>query len=490
MALIVCKCAAHNHCFQLLMSRTTVASSAHKRTQRCVKSGAKMAQRTFGKTDVRYWLDTIFKRPYVRDGQTLDGTNWTARIQWRGRREFFNLQTPNKSAAAAKARDIYLMLNGAGWDATLAKFKPEIERKSVSTVGEFLNELREHWSGNPKTFEGYCQKFRMILSQIFGIDGGKEKFDYASGGRDAWVSKIDRIPLANVTPDKVNKWRITFVKRAGSTPLEQRRARISCNSIIRMAKCLFTPDLMAHLGENKPAKTPFEGVAFYPRESMRYRSTVDIEALIGDAMRELPQEQLKIFLLATMAGLRRNEIDKLPWSAFRWNECAVRIETTEHFRPKTSDSGGDVPLDEKLLAMLRGWHAKATGVFVIEANGELPTDPTYTYYRAHRHFDALNVWLRRKGVTALKPLHELRKEFGSQVCAKYGIYAASRMLRHADIAITAQHYLDQKERVTVGLGRLLPDAPENIVPIDSVAVSSEERPACIAKRHGTKPRRI
>jgi hypothetical protein len=57
-----------------------------------------------------------------------------------------------------------------------------------------------------------------------------------------------------------------------------------------------------------------------------------------------------------------------------------------------------------------------------------------------------------KGVTAVKPLHELRKEFGSQLCAKYGTYAASRMLRLADIAITAQHYLDQKERVTFGMG--------------------------------------
>ncbi|HEY1583598.1 MAG TPA: hypothetical protein VGF73_10930, partial [Chthoniobacterales bacterium] len=288
------------------------------------------------------------------------------------------------------------MLTGAGWDATLAKFKPEIERKSVSTVGEFFDELRGHWSGNLKTFEGYCQKFRMILSQIFSIDGGKEKFDYAAGGRDAWIARIERIKLSDVTPDKVNKWRIAFVRKAGSNPLKQRRARISCNSIMRMAKCLFSPELLCHLGEHRPAKTPFESVAFYPRESMRYHSTVDIEALIDNATRELPQEQLKIFLLATMAGLRRNEIDKLLWSAFRWNEGTVRIETTEHFTPKTSDSGGDVPLDKELLAMFRGWRAKATGAFVVEADGQLPAQPIYTCYRAHRHFDALNAWLRAK----------------------------------------------------------------------------------------------
>ena len=227
---------------------------------------------------------------------------------------------------------------------------------------------------------------------------------------------------------------------------------------------------------HKPDKLPFDGVAFYERESMRYHSTVDIEALIPAAMRELPQEQLKIFLLATMAGLRRNEIDKLPWSAFRWNEGVIRIETTQHFAPKTSDSGGDVPIEKELAALFRGWHAKAKGDFVIEADGEPVSGTSYAYYRANRHFDALTAWLRAKGVTAPKPLHELRKEFGSQLCAKYGIYAASRMLRHTDIAITAQHYLDQKERVTFGMGNLL-TMPKNVAPITRPA---DKRRAAIA----------
>jgi len=216
---------------------------------------------------------------------------------------------------------------------------------------------------------------------------------------------------------------------------------------------------------HQPDKLPFDGVAFYKRESMRYHSKVDIEALIPDAMRELPQEQLKIFLLATMAGLRRGEIDKLQWQAFHWKEGIIRIETTEHSALKTSDSAGDVPIDKELAALFRGWHAKVTaGLFVIEADGEPRTDTSYAHYRAQRHFDALMKWLRARGVTAIKPLHEMRKEFGSQLCAKYGIYAASRMLRHADIAITAQHYLDQKERVTFGMGNLLL-MPNNVTPM-------------------------
>jgi integrase len=193
-------------------------------------------------------------------------------------------------------------------------------------------------------------------------------------------------------------------------------------------------------------------------------------------MRELPQEQLKIFLLATMAGLRRNEIDKLQWSAFRWNEEVIRIEETEHFAPKSSDGAGDVPVDKELLAIFRGWYAKATDAFVIEANSEARSATTYAHYRAQPDFDALTVWLRAQGVTAIKPLHELRKEFGSQLCAKYGIYAASRMLRHADIRVTAQHYLDTKERTPIGFGNLLA-LPENVTPMspDRTARSGSEK---------------
>jgi integrase len=428
------------------------------------KSGQEVAKHSFGKTDVRYWYDAIFKPEYSRDGEKLQVEDWAARMQWRGRRETFNLKTPNKTAAAAKAKEIYTMLVGAGWDATLEKFKPEMARKSVSTVGDFLTELREHSPGKPKTFEDYCRSFRQILSETFDIKGGRKKFDYIKGGRAAWIAEIDRIKLAAVTPDKLNKWKIAYVKKAGGNPVKQRRARITCNSIMRQAKSLFSPELLAHLSLHKPTKLPFDGVTFYERESQRYRSKIDFEALIQAAVHELPQEQLKIFLLATMAGLRRNEIDKLQWPAFRWNDGVIRIEKTEHFAPKTSDGAGDVPIDKELLAMFRGWHAKATGAFVIEADAEPRTGTTYAHYRGQSDFDALTVWLRAQGVTAVKPLHELRKEFGSQVCAKYGIYAASRMLRHADIRVTSEHYLDQKEPTPIGLGNLL-TMPENVTPM-------------------------
>jgi len=77
------------------------------------------------------------------------------------------------------------------------------------------------------------------------------------------------------------------------------------------------------------------------------------------------------------------------------------------------------------------------------------------YCRCAPIFDRLNEWLRAKGVTANKPLYELRKEIGALIATEHGIYAASRFLRHSDITTTARHYADHKARISVGLGKLL-----------------------------------
>src|SRR5258708_4260182 len=59
------------------------------------------------------------------------------------------------------------------------------------------------------------------------------------------------------------------------------------------------------------------------------------------------------------------------------------------------------------------------------------------------------------GISAEKPIHELRKEFGSMVNRKHGLTAAKDLLRHGDIATTAAHYIDAARKATSGIGPLL-----------------------------------
>jgi integrase len=410
-----------------------------------------------GKTDLRYWLRAVFRQKYIRNGVAHHVSEWAIKIQHVGHRETFALDTANKTAAAARAKNIYLSLLASGWEATLVKFKPKsnAQCRTATTVGEFLEQAIASTGGRSKTIEGYCRAFRTIIASIFEIDGGSAKFDYRpGGGREKWITKIHAVPLSDVTPDKVQKWKVAFLRNAGVDPQKRRAACVSVNSLMRQAKSLFAPGLLKFIRLNIPG-TPFDGVRFERRQSMRYRSSFDVEKVVGAAQDELSQEQLKIFLLAVMAGLRRNEIDKLEWPSFRWVQNVIRIEPTQYLQPKSEDSIGDVEVDPELMEMFRGFRARAKGSFVIESDVPVRVNATYSHYRCERDFAALTKWLRRHGVAANRPLHSLRKEYGSQVCAKHGIYAASQALRHADIAITSAHYLDPRKRSTVGLGNLL-----------------------------------
>jgi integrase len=408
--------------------------------------------------------------------------HYAVKLQYAGRRETIPLGTANRENAAQKAREIYLYLQSNGWEETLRKFKPKSRWSSnaATTVGEFCEQVQSVWSGKPKTLGDYIRAFRKVVSDIFKIDGGKSKFDYRSGGRESWLQKVDRIKLRDITPDKIQRWKVEFLSRAGSSPAIKRSASISVNSLLRQAKSLFAPGILKFV--KLDTSSPFQGVQFEPRKSMRYQSSFDLEELVRAAQKDLPQEQFKIFLLALMGGLRRNEVDKLEWKAFDWKRNVISIKATAYFSPKSEDSTGDVEVDPEVMELFRGYRATASGDFVIESRVSPRPAASYSHYRCQREFEALNKWLQTHGVEGSQPLHMLRKEYGSQVCAKHGIYAASRALRHSDIAITSQHYLDKRQTALVGLGSLLSPA-KNIIKLEEI--SEPQRTKGIPSRRRT-----
>jgi hypothetical protein len=61
----------------------------------------------------------------------------------------------------------------------------------------------------------------------------------------------------------------------------------------------------------------------------------------------------------------------------------------------------------------------------------------HEYYRCDPTFRALIKWLREKGVQGNKPLHQMRKLYGSALADLHGLAVASSRLRHADLRTTA-----------------------------------------------------
>jgi integrase len=402
------------------------------------------------KTHLAYWEGAIFQR--------RPNGNWYALIQHKGERRKLSLETDKKAAAAARARDLYVAILAGGWEQALRLYRPERAAKTeVITVGQFLEELKAKADLSPGALEGYVIAFRSIVADIFQVGNGKEKFDYRGGGRDLWIEKINAGRLEAVTPEKVQAWKRAFLARAGDDPMKQRSAKISVNSYLRRARSLFGPKALKHLSLTLPSPLPFAGIGFEKRSSMRYHSNIKPAKLIQAAQKELAEGDrpaFLAFLLALGAGLRRMEIDRLEWSAFDWDRKVIKIRRTKVFEPKTETAVRDIWVDPEVMTMFRNDYGfRGTGdSFVIEGLSLSAPDKNY---RAKDTFDRLSIWLKAHGVTALKPLHELRKEFGSMVNLLHGLSAAKDLLGHADIGVTAAYYIDKPHQATSGLGALL-----------------------------------
>ena len=65
----------------------------------------------------------------------------------------------------------------------------------------------------------------------------------------------------------------------------------------------------------------------------------------------------------------------------------------------------------------------------------------------------------RQGIKSRNALHALRKEFGSQICAQAGIFAASTVLRHSSINLTREYYIDKKQPAVFQVSKLLQPSP-------------------------------
>ena len=461
-----------------------------------MKSDAKVMpeMKTFGKTDVRYWAERIYRR---KRGEVED-LHWTAQIQHIGRREQFPLGTPNKVAAAAKARDIYLSLQGRGWSETLAlhKPKPEEAKPENSTVGDLIREVAASANYRRTTFSVYCGALRRIAGDIANIEANPRRFAPNSEANKAWRGKVDSTPLDILTADSIQKWKLTYINSSKDSPAIHSRAVNTVNAHIRNARSMFSPKALAFAKSRLalPNPLPFSGVKLESRKgTTRYSSRFDPAKLLRAAKTELSDspkrhEQFKIFCLALLCGLRKREIDTLLWRSVDLEKGVVRIERTEYFQPKSEDSAAEVDVAPELIQILRDFKKEAKGEFVLQSDNPPRYQKSRANYRGEREFQALYEWLAENGVSAGKKLHELRKECGAIIANSLGIFAASRALRHSDIRVTSNYYADKKVKITTGLDPILTMSSKKIAPSNHHGVRGKRRVVKRRKKMAAEPR--
>jgi integrase len=414
---------------------------------------------TYPKSDLRYWRTRIYKPV---SGKGIMSNHFMVKLQYRGRRQAFSLHTASSEEAALKAKNMYQDLVSGGWQFILDKYRPKPPEPPAAaglTFGEYIALVRSKNLIPDKTLDGYVMRVRRIVADIKGIAATRKRFGPGGKGRGEWLAKVDSVPLASITADDVRQWKRRSLARAGNNNLKRQQLSISVNSTLRQARSLFGErKILKHLPQvSRPL--PFDGVEFEPRVSMKfYGAGINAPELLRRGLDELEVEELKAFLLAIGLGLRRREADHLLWSSFDFAGGTVRIQPTEHYELKTVESAAVLTFDPEFVTMFKGWHAQATGPFVLESDRQPRAETVYHYYRADETFNELVTWLRRQGIRSNKPYHTLRKMYGSLIAEAHGIHAASSALRHTSIEMTSSVYADRTVKVSSGLGSVISGA--------------------------------
>lgn len=504
---------AHENVGQNMKSRSVVGQSSA--TDLPAKEAKKDATlRGHSKTNEAYWRPRLRKRSYLtRTGKVREVADWQVKFGHEGRQRWINLGTPNKDAASKKARDKWLLLQAKGWGALVDDHEKRIE---VPTVGEYLDAVAATGAVSPASFQIYAAKLRRLVAGCCGIRGGNERYAYQRKGNARWRERVHAVKLRRLTNPLFRRWQAKRFRQLESNPLAQEKARTSLNSLLRSASALFSEKVRSKLTHlSLPNPLPFSDVD-RPRVRIgRYVSKIEPASLFETAQRELAaptdevlskairarlvagekkrkderprqvtekwissqfeaerewrRQMFVVFCLALFAGLRRDEIDTLTWSQIDFDRGTIHVKTTEHGRVKSFDSDRVVDIGSGLAEILRRAMKESTSEFVIAGDvGSRPAASTYHHYRRDRLIDRLVKWLRAQGIESQKPLHTLRKEFGSQINLTHGIFAASAALGHSSIQLTRAVYVAKKAPAVFDV----PTANLALVPAAGKEVSS------------------
>jgi hypothetical protein len=406
-----------------------------------------------------YWAGRVFRPTYRRDGKQREVPEFYVQIQHAGRREKIALAINDREVASRKAAKVYEAIRTKGWDQALREFSPERSNpQNRTTVGGHIELVKSVLRVRDVSSHKYSYCLRRIAADIAGInDGGTSKFDPA---HRPWRDKADKIKLAILSPIAIETWKTAFLAKAEDNPAAQQAARRNINYFIRNARSLFGKKVQRKFKELGLSAfvNPFEGVELEKQGSTRYVSMINPGELLRKARKDFRKrdpDSWKVILLALGAGLRRAEIDGLCVHQLVFSRSIIQVLTHEHFETKTDESAGGVQVDISLLEELKQ-HLDPSSPFVIEPNTPAAQGKRASgYYRCERTFTRVTNWLRENGVRADRPIHVLRKEFGSIINAQSDIFTASLQLRHASIATTAASYADNRRRSTVAIGDML-----------------------------------
>jgi integrase len=396
------------------------------------KSGSKVAALSSSKLSSRFWVNRV--------KQVRGHGFYFGRFQHAGRRELVNLGTTDKRQASEIAARTYAQIRSQGWDAALRVLNPDRHRpNSAVTVGDVVRTL-ESVDLRPRTRDNYCHGLRWWAAQHLNTRPGRKEFGRRS---EEYRARLHAVRLNDLSLERLEKIRDTFISRAGDDTPDQRRARISVKSFHRNASAgISAAERLGHL--KMPEPKPFAGLVVRGANPLPYVSEHNAAQELQKAREELQTadpETWRAYLLALAAGLERKSALALRWADIRQNTSQIFVVEGGTFQAKADQRYRMIPVDPQTIVLL-GPPDDADALVIPGGSA--------TWDRAVK-------WRREQGNKANKVMHNLRKEYGSALIQQAGIDIASRLLGHSNTNVTQQSYFEIRRKAgdTVGIGAML-----------------------------------
>lgn len=391
-----------------------------------------------------YWADRVFRKGY---GDGKETGHFYVSIQHAGRREQIPLTSGNRGDAGDMAAKLYSAIRSKGWNVALAEFDPDRAKGHCAyTVGDVCASIMAAGL-RTRTAANYCHALRWWSARA--LDMKARRADFGPTGSRAYRAKAEALNLDDLRPEHLRGVIARVIAEAEGDAIKERSAKISISSFLRNAKAGLKA--AEKHGMTLPTPKPFEGVqAPTGAKAPVYKSNIDAAELLGKARRDLRETNRAAYLailLALGAGLRRGEIGNLTWQHVNAKKSKIDVSAGGSWTPKTLESEAAVYVDPSMIAELEHFR---TG------NDDNVTTPA--------GLESAIFWLRRQGIRDDKPLHTLRKEFGSIVAQSADLFTASKQLRHSSLAVTAAYYVENRKQVAPDIGKMLAMKPEGKKP--------------------------
>lgn len=348
----------------------------------------------------------LFKPKYKdKNGKYITTKNWAVEFRENGKRHVKSLGTPNKTLANHRAKTIIAALEDQAWE-SVAPTLPSSKQSGVAI--EDLIEIYKAFA-EQKELRTETAQDNVRYLQKFAAETNAEYVHQLS------VEKFLQTP---------------YMKKLKS----QSRA-----SAMRKIMSIFSKDACEHYRSNGLfVQAPESRRSFWrakPVEPFIAPERKSIIDLIQTADKELlptSSSMWLLFTLAIQAGLRRNEAIYLRWVDVRADGVIIRSDETHQTK---SGRTRFVPVSEAVLERIE-MHRTTDDAYVISGDRR----------QAVRN---LAPWLRKHGINDRKPIHYLRKLYGSLVATEHGLYTAKEYLGHSSVTITEDYYADLLHKKTV-----------------------------------------